>query len=332
MALGIARRMRASAEARSGGFRIYYASDVHGAEQCWRKFLGAAKFYRADALIMGGDIAGKAIVPIELGSAQEFEAEFLGETYSGSTQEELEELMAAVRYNGFYPYPARVDELALYRTDPGARDELFERVMVEEAQRWMALGDQRSAETGIPIYVMAGNDDPWSFDSVLREAGRIVSAEDEVVRVGEHEMISCSYSNPTPWDSPRELPEEGLYEHLKALAESLEAPEGAIFNLHAPPFDSGLDDACEVADDLSLVLKGGEPVMKPVGSHAVRQIIEEYQPLLALHGHIHESRGAAKLGRTLCINPGSEYNTGRIHGVLVTLTSDEALGHQFVVG
>jgi Icc-related predicted phosphoesterase len=80
------------------------------------------------------------------------------------------------------------------------------------------------------------------------------------------------------------------------------------------------------------VTKGGEAVEVPVGSHAVRQIIEEYQPLLALHGHIHESRGTARIGRTLCINSGSEYNTGRIHGVLVTLGDTEVLRHQFVVG
>jgi Icc-related predicted phosphoesterase len=145
-------------------------------------------------------------------------------------------------------------------------------------------------------------------------------------------MVSSSYANPTPWRSPRELPDSELYKRLKAVVETLEAPERAIFNLHAPPFDSGLDLAFEVADDLSLVTKGGRPVLKAVGSEAVRQIIEEYQPLLALHGHIHESRGAVRIGRTLCINPGSRYNTGRIDGVLVTLTPEVVVGHQFVVG
>jgi Icc-related predicted phosphoesterase len=250
----------------------------------------------------------------------------------GKTESELEELKAAVRYNGFYPYPASPQELAIYRDDERARDALFERVMVQEARRWMGLASERSAKSGTPIYVVAGNDDPWAFDEVLRVAECVIAGEGDVVHVGNHEMISCSYANPTPWHSPRELPEEELYARLRGLAEKLENPEAAIFNLHVPPYNSGLDTAYEVTDDLRFVMKGGAPVEAPVGSHAVRQILEEYQPLLALHGHIHESRGTARIGRTLCINPGSEYNTGRIHGVLVTLSPGSVLKHQFVVG
>jgi uncharacterized protein len=317
---------------RNGGLTLYYASDLHGAEQCWRKFLGAAKFYGADALIMGGDLAGKAIVPIELEGDGTFSAEFLGRKYEGATREQLEELEAAVRYNGFYPYTGKREELDRYRGSEGARDELFERVMVDEARRWMELADKRIDETGVPVYVMAGNDDPWALDEVLREARRVVSTEDVIVRIGEHEMISCSYSNPTPWNSPRELPEDELYERLKIMADKLAAPERAIFNLHPPPFDSGLDVAAKVNEDFSVATKGGDAVEIPVGSHAVREIIEEYQPLVGLHGHIHESRGMTRLGRTLCINPGSEYNTGRIHGVLLTVDTDEVRRHQFLVG
>jgi Icc-related predicted phosphoesterase len=291
--------------------------------------LGAGKFYGADALIMGGDLAGKAIVPIELAEDGSFRATFLGEVHGGGTGEELEALKDAVRFNGFYPYAAWPDELLRYREDQGAQDELFERVM---ARRWIALADRRSAESGIPVYVMAGNDDPWSFDAVLRDAERVVSAEDRIVMVGDHEMVSCSYANPTPWKSPRELSEDDLYARLKSVVDGLEDPASAILNLHVPPYDSGLDIASEITEDLVLVTRGGQPVEAPVGSHAVRQIIEEYQPLLALHGHIHESRGATRIGRTLCVNPGSEYNTGRIHGILVALDHDTILKHQFVVG
>jgi Icc-related predicted phosphoesterase len=153
-----------------------------------------------------------------------------------------------------------------------------------------------------------------------------------VTRVGTHEMISCSYANPTPWDSPREIGEDELYDRLKALAEQLEAPRRAIFNLHVPPYDSGLDTATELDADLRPVYRGGQPVEIPVGSTAVRQIIEEYQPVLSLHGHIHESRGEAQIGDTLALNSGSEYNTGRLHGVIVQLGEERVLSHQFVVG
>jgi Icc-related predicted phosphoesterase len=313
-------------------FTLYYASDLHGAVRCWRKFLGAGRFYKADALVMGGDLAGKAIVPIELAGDGQFSAEFLGERHSGNKPSELDELENAVRYNGFYPYAAQAPELERYRSDTAARDELFERLMVEEARRWMELADERIAENGIPVYVVAGNDDPWALDEVLGGAERVISSEDKVVMVGEHEMISCSFANPTPWNSPRELSEDDLYARLKQLAAAVTAPERAIFNLHVPPYDTTLDKAALVNDDLTYVTHGGEPVEGPVGSLAVRQIIEEYQPMLALHGHIHESRGVTRLGRTLCINPGSEYNSGRIHGVLVTLGRDEVTRHQFVVG
>lgn len=313
-------------------FTIYYASDFHGSDLCWRKFLRAGEFYGADALVMGGDLAGKAMVPIDIHDDGTFTATFLGEEHQGRTGEELGTFEASVRYNGFYPYAAPHAELAAYRQDPAARGELFERVMADEARRWVRLGDKKSAETGIPIYVIAGNDDPWAFDPVLRSAEHITSAEDGITRVGDHEMISCSYANPTPWNSPRELPEDELYTRLKGLADQLEDPGRAIFNLHVPPYNTGLDTAYQVDENLAVVKRGSTPVEAPVGSSAVRQVIEEFQPLLALHGHIHESRGASRIGRTLCINPGSEYNSGRIHGVLVKLAAGTVVSHQFVVG
>lgn len=330
--LSLIRRHAGSKHTGTRLLTIYYASDLHGAEPCWRKFLRAGEFYGADVLVMGGDLAGKAIVPIDLAENGGFTATFLRERHQGMSEEALEQLKDSIRHNGFYPYVGPPEEMAQYRADPAARNQLFERVMVAEAQRWMELADKKSAETGIPIYVMAGNDDPAVFDTVLRDAQRVISSEEDIVRVGGHEMISCSYANPTPWASPRELPEDQLYARLKGLAERLQDPGNAIFNLHVPPYDTGLDTAYQIGENLEVVTRGGSPVEIPVGSHAVRQIIEECQPLLALHGHIHESRGAAKIGRTLCINPGSEYNTGRIHGALVKVAVDAVVGHQLVVG
>jgi uncharacterized protein len=310
---------------------IYYASDVHGSEQCWRKFLGAARFYDAGSLVMGGDLTGKAIVPIECSNG-DFRAEFLGEEHRGEVGPQLDELLKAIRYNGMYPWEAPREEIERHAADAGARDQLFERVMLDELRRWIALADERSAEGGYEVFVMPGNDDPLSCDAVIESAQRVVACEDRVVRVGPHEMISCAYANPTPWDSPRELDEDALYARIKRLADQVENPANAIFNLHVPPYDSGLDRAAQIRDDLTVVYTGGQPTIVPVGSTAVRQVLEEYQPLLSLHGHIHESRGEARIGRTLAINSGSEYNSGRIHGVVVKLADGQVIGHQFVVG
>lgn len=315
-----------------GKTKLYYASDVHGSDQCWRKFLAAAAFYGASASIMGGDLAGKAIVPIVKLSDGGFRAQIASENRTAHDEQGARELVAAARYNGFYPIVLSVEEVAGYQSDATARDELMERVILEDVRRWIGLADARVEEDGIPIYLIAGNDDPWSVDQPIGSAAHVVDAERDVSLVEGHEMISCSFANPTPWNSPRELPEDELYSRLARVATQLERPQDAIFNLHVPPYDSGLDTASLLDDDLRPILRGGAPVDAPVGSHAVREVIEEFQPLIALHGHIHESRAAARIGRTLCLNSGSEYNTGRLHGVVVTLDDDRATRHQFVAG
>jgi uncharacterized protein len=282
-------------------------------------------------LIMGGDLTGKAIVPITM-NGDAFTAHFLGEDQSGKGEDALEKLEGAIRYNGMYPWRASAQEVAEAHGDAAIRERLFEQVIVEELRRWIDLADERMSEYGIEVFVMPGNEDPWSCDEVIENASHVQACDDRVVRVGDHEMISCAFANPTPWNSPRELGEDELYARMKRMAEQLESPETAIFNLHVPPYDTGLDTANEINPDLTVVFKSGQPNPIPVGSTAVRQLIEEYQPLLALHGHIHESRGEARIGRTLCINSGSEYNSGRIHGVTAKLTPEAVVGYQFVIG
>jgi Icc-related predicted phosphoesterase len=314
-------------------FDLYYASDVHGSDICWRKFLGAGRFYDVNALVMGGDLTGKAIVPIERVNDGSFRATLLGETRSGSSDKTLDELVEAIRFNGMYPWVASRNEISRHAASSEARDSLFEEIMLKELTRWVALADERMAARGIDVFVIPGNDDPWTVDAVLKQGSHVQFCDDKLVQVGPHEMISSSYANRTPWSSPRELDEDELYTRLKRLADQLERPHQAIFNLHVPPYDSGLDTAIEIDPrDLTHVYHSGVPHEIPVGSTAVRQIIEEYQPVLTLHGHIHESRGDGHIGRTIVINSGSEYNSGRIHGVVVRLADADVISHQFVVG
>ena len=117
------------------------------------------------------------------------------------------------------PWLAPADEIARLRDDDGARAALFEEVMLAELKRWIDLADERMAAHGIDVYVMPGNDDPWSCDPVIESAAHVRACDDRIVRVGPHEMISCGYSNPPPWRTPRELSEDALYARIKALAD-----------------------------------------------------------------------------------------------------------------
>jgi Icc-related predicted phosphoesterase len=327
-----ARRSKGGRSSATETLSLYYASDIHGSERCWRKFLRAASFYDVETLIMGGDLTGKAVVPVVRGEDGGHEARVLGETRKVTTDAELEQLLETIRFSGMYPWLTDRAQVDRHAADAELRGALFDEVMGAELRRWVALADERLAEGTTSAYVMAGNDDPWFVDEILETGERVRACGDRIVRVGEHEMLSCSYANPTPWNSPRELDEDALYERLRALAEQLERPETAIFNLHVPPHDSGLDLATKIDENFKVVLEGGTPTEVPVGSTAVRQIIEEFQPILALHGHIHESRAETWIGRTLAINSGSEYNTGRIHGVVVRLAGPTVTQHQFVIG
>src|SRR5262249_33796986 len=128
----LGRRKKRTDGAASTTLKLYYASDVHGSDRCLRKFLGAGRLSPGPAVIQGGDLTGKAIVPIAVNGNGAFSATFIGETRSGTTQEELDQLMDAVRFNGMYPWPASREEIERHETDAGARAELFEQVVDDE--------------------------------------------------------------------------------------------------------------------------------------------------------------------------------------------------------
>lgn len=241
-------------------------------------------------------------------------------------------MQRAISTNGMYPLivdPAEAEALA---TDAGRRDAAFERALLDELRLWVRFADERLAGTGTRAYVIPGNDDPWSIDEVLASGASVEACDEQVKMLGPHEMISFGYSNRTPWDTPRELDEDEIYARLRRLADQLESPERAIFNIHVPPYESSLDTALEVDEELRYVMKGGRPHEIPTGSAAVRQIIEETQPLLSLHGHIHESKGVTRIGRTVAVNPGSDYGSGHLDGCLVHLESDRVVNQYLVSG
>ena len=313
--------------------RLYYASDLHGSEKLWRKFINAASFYSADVLIVGGDLTGKVLVPvIERGSGR-WQARIFGKEQKAKGEAQPEELERRIRFNGFYPLRCTPDEFDRLNSDESYRDRAFKDAMRTELERWLELAYDKLAGSGVKCFVMPGNDDEWDIDEVLEQAtDPVVSCGDRVVRLDGFQMLSCAWANPTPWDSPREVPEDEFAEKLEKLAAELEPDVPAIFNLHCPPHDSGLDLAPQLTDDLRVVREGGEPKMVAVGSVAVREFVARHRPLLGLHGHIHESRGVTEVGETLCINPGSAYAEGVLDGVVVDLEGDRVVSHQLVSG
>lgn len=312
--------------------RLFYAGDVHGSRVCWKKFVNAAGHYPADALVMGGDLTGKALVPIVREGDGSYCARVIGELRTARTAEELDEMQAAISTNGMYPLIVEPAEAAALAGDSARVDEAFERALLDELRLWVELADERLAGTGTRAYVIPGNDDPWEIDAVLAAGSSVVACDETVETIGPHEMVSLGYSNRTPWQTPRELDEEEIYSRLKRLVDQLENPSRAILNVHVPPYESSLDTAYEVDEELRYVTKGGRPHEIPTGSPAVRQIIEETQPLLSLHGHIHESKGVTRIGRTVAINPGSDYGSGHLDGCLVHLAPERVINQYLVSG
>jgi Icc-related predicted phosphoesterase len=312
--------------------RLFYAGDVHGSRLCWKKFVNAAAHYPADVLVMGGDLTGKALVPIVREGDGSYSAEVIGERRTARTAEELDQMQQAISTNGMYPLIVDSDEARTLATDTARREEVFEQALLDELRLWVELADERLAHSDTRAYVIPGNDDPWEVDAVLASGDSVVACDETVEQVGPHELASFGYSNRTPWHTPRELDEEEIYTRLKRLVDQLEEPSRAVLNIHVPPYESSLDTAFEVDEDLHYVMKGGRPHEVPTGSPAVRQIIEETQPLLSLHGHIHESRGVTKIGRTVAINPGSDYGSGHLDGCLVHLAPEKVVNQYLVSG
>jgi Icc-related predicted phosphoesterase len=306
-------------DSRKRALRIYFATDIHGSERCFRKFLAAAKTYEAHALILGGDIAGKGLVPIRAENGS-LTATVKGESVTVLRTEE-ERLRAEINRLGFYSVIADDDEIDRLEGDREHQAIVFKREIVSQIEAWCRLAEERLAPS-VQCIITPGNDDPMEIDRVLKSAPRIESPEGELYDMGPVLLASCGDVTPTPWNTEREYPEEELGKRLAKMMDAVPKGREVVANFHNPPYSSGLDFAAELDETLLPVLRGGRPSIIPVGSKAVREAIKKYQPVVGLHGHIHESRGAQKIGRTMCLNPGSDYSADLLRGVVVDIAAD----------
>lgn len=280
--------------------------------------MNAGKFYGADVLILGGDMTGKAIVPFVHLGGENYQVTLLQQEFEIHSAAELQEMVKRVRSRGYYPYMTTPDEVRELSQTPEKVHDIFISEVLKVFEQWMEIAARKLAGTGIRVYVSPGNDDQFEVDEMILQSQVITLAEGRVIPLDKNvDMISSGWSNRTPWNTYREEDEPDLAKRYESMISGLKNPRLAVFNIHVPPYKSNLDEAPELDENLRPRYAGNS--LKPVGSTALRAAIEKYQPLLGLHGHIHEGRGQSRIGKTLCINAGSLYEQGVLQGALIKL-------------
>jgi Icc-related predicted phosphoesterase len=313
--------------------RVFFITDVHGSTRCFKKFLNAAKFYKAGILVLGGDLTGKVLIPIVEQPDGTFNCRFEGNGLTLKNRKEVEDVVARATDVGLYTRVMTKKEFDEVSADPKSVTAAFNRAMLDRVGEWMRLAEDRLAKTDVKCYISPGNDDLFDVDPILDSSSYVVNPEGKAVSIdGEHEMITLGYTNHTPWNSPREVDEDELGKKIEEMASEVNDMKTAIFNVHVPPIDTLIDKAPMVDKDLKIVVKSGQVQIGSAGSSACRAAIEKHQPMLGIHGHIHESHGFVMIGRTLCANPGSDYGEGVLRGFLAEIEGDRIKSHMLTTG
>ncbi|MEM3698023.1 MAG: metallophosphoesterase [Candidatus Bathyarchaeia archaeon] len=313
--------------------RIFFTSDVHGSEKCFNKYINAGKVYKADVLILGGDVTGKKMAPIIKQPDKSYKVHFLGEDLILKTEEELDKVKKQMKAIGYYAYLTDESEVELLKQDEKKLQEIFTDRMRETIKNWVKFAEERLKGTNIKVYIMPGNDDDYAIDPLLEGHEIVANPNEKIISINGHEMLSLGFSNMTPWKCPRDITEEELKSKIDSLASKIGRMETAIFNIHVPPYGTTIDLAPELDRNLRPIpAGGGGVVMTNVGSKTVREAIKQYQPLIGLHGHVHDSKGMCRIGRTLCFNPGSEYIDGVLRGVIIDIQENKVLDYLFTSG
>ncbi|MCI0635697.1 MAG: metallophosphoesterase [Actinobacteria bacterium] len=318
--------------------KLFYACDIHGSEPTYRKFLNAARFYEVDALIFGGDLMGKLLIPLVRDAEGTWRARLQGQDHHITSDEQMALFKRTLQTLGFYWQEMDPEEYGAYVGQQDRIDALFDVLAKERLAEWVALAEERLAGTPVRVFLCGGNDDTDEVLSALDEGpqDRVVNAENRSVPVDdEHVVVTVGYSTPTPWETPREKSEPEIAEVIEKVMAEVPDPSRAVFNFHCPPLESSLDTCLKL--DASVwpptpVLENKQPVYYGAGSQSVADALQIYQPAVGLHGHIHESRGMTSYGRTPAYNPGSEYGEGVLRGLIVAIRGGEVVGHQFTSG
>jgi uncharacterized protein len=315
------------------GTRIFFCTDLHGSDVCFKKFVNAADFYGTEILIMGGDVTGKMVVPIAKQPSGAYLTSFAGDDLEFTSEDEVATFKKQLANMGFYPAAMDEEEFRVIKASQDEQDRLFRDLIRRRLEQWMEYVEDKLNGTGVQVFAAPGNDDFFEVDELLAASNTIELLEMKVHRLtDDHEIITSGWTNPTPWNTERECTEADLAKRLDSMFAEVQDMERCIFNLHVPPNNSKIDICPKLDENMKVVYDMGNPVMAPAGSVAVREAIERLQPLVGLHGHIHEGRGETRIGRTLCLNPGSVYSEGVLNGLLLTLAEGQVRDYQFTQG
>lgn len=300
--------------------KMFFASDLHGSNVCFKKFVNSAQFYGADVLVLGGDLTGKAVIPI----AEQADGTFLtfmhGEAVKLHGKAELDDFIKKNGNMGFYPAVMPEAEYQRLKAYPEAQAELFKKLVLDRVTEWATFAAEKLKGTDIPLVAIPGNDDFHEIDEILTRAPHFDFHEMQVCQFkGGYQMLYCGGSTPTPWNTEREYSEKQYVARFAELIPQVTDMSKCIFNVHVPPFGTTLDACPKLDENLQVVYEMGMPVQMHAGSETLVNVIKQCQPLLGLHGHIHEGRAKINIGKTICINPGSVYPEGILQGAMITL-------------
>ena len=314
--------------------KIFFSTDVHGATSIWRKWLKVPEIYGVDALMLCGDLTGKVLVPLIKQQNGTIKTSYFGQNFTLTNEAEVIEMEKRIEDSGAYSIRCSKDELETFQLEPQVVEKIIMEKICNRMEIWLESLLKKIDPMQVQVVVMPGNDDDVEIDSIIKSfvSEGIIWCLDEVIEIVGVETISLAHTNHTPWDTPREATEKELKRKINGLTEKLKNPGESIFNFHCPPYNTRLD----LAPKLSKKMK---PVSGPngieyihVGSKAVRTSIEKNQPILSLHGHIHESSGIEKIGKTVVINPGSEYGEGILRGYIIEFSNKALVNYYKVEG
>lgn len=302
--------------------KILFVTDIHGSKLMWDKAIIAATQENIDLLIIAGDLVGKQVTTIVESDKISYFA-IINSNTELINAEELESLKNKNELYGSYTIVLTKEEYEILQKDKELALRIYSETLCERIDNWLTSFNQKKNSYPFTLLISPGNDDPFNINNVLIKYNsiNILAGIDNVVNINNYSIVNFSRVNKTPWKTPREMSEQKIYEKLKFLLKDCQRDK-LIFNFHCPPYESQIDKAPMLDGDLKLNVNSGAIKLNHIGSISIKNIIEEYQPIISFHGHVHESAGVDRIKNTIMFNPGSEYAQGIMKGYIVKIVDD----------